>query len=47
MPFPDYLRAAVVEPLGLDATLDGDAAGGIVGTLGDMLAFGRERLRPR
>jgi len=46
MPFPDYLRAAVLEPLGLDATLDGDAAGGIVGTLGDMLAFGREALAP-
>ncbi len=46
MPFPDYLRAAVLEPLGLAATLDGDAAGGIVGTLGDMLAFGREALAP-
>src|SRR6187431_1677938 len=46
MPFPEYLRAAVLEPLGLDATLDGDAAGGIVGTLGDMLAFGREALAP-
>jgi CubicO group peptidase (beta-lactamase class C family) len=45
MPFPDYLRAAVLEPLGLDATLDGDAAGGIVGTLGDMLAFGQEAPR--
>ena len=46
MPFPDYLRAAVLEPLALDATLDGDAAGGIVGTLGDMLAFGRGALAP-
>jgi CubicO group peptidase (beta-lactamase class C family) len=46
MPFPDYLREAVVEPLGLGATLEGDAAGGIVGTLGDMLAFGREALAP-
>ena len=36
----------VLEPLGLAATLDGDAAGGIVGTLGDMLAFGRETLAP-
>ena len=46
MPFPDYLRAGVLEPLGLGATLEGDAAGGIVGTLVDMLAFGREALAP-
>jgi CubicO group peptidase (beta-lactamase class C family) len=46
MPFPGYLREAVLDPLGLDATLEGDAAGGIVGTLGDMLAFGREALAP-
>ncbi len=46
MTFADYLRAGVLDPLGLDATLDGDAAGGIVGTLGDMLAFGREALAP-
>jgi CubicO group peptidase (beta-lactamase class C family) len=46
MPFPDYLRAAVLEPLELGATLDGDAAGGIVGSLGDMLRFGREALEP-
>jgi CubicO group peptidase (beta-lactamase class C family) len=46
MPFPDYLREAVLEPLGLAASLQGDAAGGIVGTLADMLAFGREALAP-
>jgi CubicO group peptidase (beta-lactamase class C family) len=46
MPFPDYLRAGVLEPLGLEATLEGDAAGGMVGTLGDMVAFGREALEP-
>ena len=46
MAFAEYLRAGVLDPLGLDATLDGDAAGGIVGTLGDMLAFGREALAP-
>jgi len=46
MPFPEYLRAAVLEPLGLGATLEGDAAGGIVGSLGDMLRFGREALEP-
>jgi len=46
MPFRDYLAAAVLEPLDLDATLEGDAAGGIVGTLGAMLAFGQEALAP-
>ena len=46
MAFADYLRAGVLEPLGLEATLEGDAAGGIVGTLADMLAFGREALAP-
>jgi CubicO group peptidase (beta-lactamase class C family) len=46
MPFGEYLRAGVLEPLGLAATLEGDAAGGVVGTLGDMLAFGREALAP-
>jgi len=46
MPFGDYLRAGVLEPLGLTATLEGDAAGGIVGTLGDILTFGREALAP-
>ena len=46
MPFPDYLRAGVLEPLGLQASLEGDAAGGMVGSLGDMLAFGREALAP-
>lgn len=46
MPFGDYLAAAVLQPLGLGATLEGDAAGGIVGTLGDMLRFGQEALAP-
>lgn len=46
MRFADYLAAAVLQPLGLGATLDGDAAGGIVGDLGDMLRFGREALAP-
>ena len=46
MPFSDYLRAAVLEPLGLGATLEGDAASGIVGTLGDALRFCREALQP-
>lgn len=46
MPFADYLHAAVLEPLGLDATLEGDAAGGIMGHLGDMLRFGQEAMAP-
>jgi CubicO group peptidase (beta-lactamase class C family) len=46
MPFADYLREAVLGPLGLSATLEGDAASGIVGTVGDMLRFGREALAP-
>ena len=46
IPFPDYLRAAVFDPLGLCSTLEGDAAGGIVGDLRDLLRFGREALEP-
>ena len=46
MPFPEYLHAAVLEPLGLSATLEGDAAGGIVGDVRDMLRFGQEALEP-
>ena len=46
MPFANYLRAAVLDPLGLRATLDGDAAGGIVGDLRDLLRFGQEALEP-
>ena len=47
MLFPDYLRAAVLEPLGLTASLDGSPASGANGTLDDLLAFGRELLAPR
>lgn len=46
IPFLSYLHEAVLAPLGLAATLDGDAAGGMVGDLGDMLRFGREALEP-
>ncbi len=46
IPFGSYLDEAVLAPLGLAATLDGDAAGGIVGDLRDMLRFGREALSP-
>lgn len=47
IPFPDYLRAAVLEPLGLAASLDGSPASGAYGTLADLLALGRELLAPR
>jgi len=46
MPFPDYLRPAVFEPLGLTASLDGSPASGASGTLADLLALGRELLAP-
>jgi CubicO group peptidase (beta-lactamase class C family) len=47
MPFADYLRQAVIEPLGLSASLDGSPASGISGTLADLLALGRELLAPK
>lgn len=46
MPFEDYLRAAVVEPLGLAGELRGSPAWGWVGPLDDLLALGRELLGP-
>src|SRR5207237_8354561 len=46
MPFPDYLRPAVLEPLGLTASLEGSPASGASGTLADLLALGRELLAP-
>ena len=47
MPFSNYLRAAVLEPLGLGASLDGSPASGANGTLDDLLMLGRELLAPR
>jgi CubicO group peptidase (beta-lactamase class C family) len=48
MPFVDYLRAAILEPLGLDSTrLEGSPAHGAAGPLVDLLAFGRALLAPR
>jgi CubicO group peptidase (beta-lactamase class C family) len=46
MPFGDYLRAAVLEPLGLSAELRGSPAAGLHGTLDDLLRFGAELQRP-
>jgi CubicO group peptidase (beta-lactamase class C family) len=46
IPFSTYLGEAVLGPLDLEAVLEGDAAGGMVGNLRDMLTFGREALAP-
>jgi CubicO group peptidase (beta-lactamase class C family) len=47
MPFEGYVRAAVLEPLGLaGAELRGRPSEGIWGTLADLSAFGRELLAP-
>ncbi|MCH6197538.1 beta-lactamase family protein [Corynebacterium mastitidis] len=46
-PFPEYLREAVCEPLGMASThLRGSAGHGAVSTLGDLLLFARELLSP-
>jgi CubicO group peptidase (beta-lactamase class C family) len=47
IPFAEYFRAAVVEPLGLAGSLRGSPASEYVGPLGDLLALGRELLAPR
>ena len=46
MPFNEYFRAAVVEPLALRGSLDGSPASAYVGPLDDLLALGRELLEP-
>ncbi len=50
MPFADYLRTGVLEPLGMDGTtlgpVDGAAAAGLTGPLADLLALGREWATP-
>jgi CubicO group peptidase (beta-lactamase class C family) len=46
MPFADYFRAAVVEPLGLAGALHGSPAWGYRGPIGDLLALARELLAP-
>jgi CubicO group peptidase (beta-lactamase class C family) len=47
MPFADYVRAAVVEPLGLGLDPSGHPGAGMHGSLDDVLALGRELLAPR
>lgn len=46
MPFADYLREAVFEPLGMGAALEGSAGAGVRGTLDDVLRLARELLEP-
>ena len=46
MPFADYFVQAVVEPLGLAGRLEGSPAHAYRGPLDDLLALGRELLRP-
>jgi CubicO group peptidase (beta-lactamase class C family) len=47
MPFADYLQAAILSPLELtDTRLAGSPASHAVGSLRDLIAFGRELLAP-
>jgi CubicO group peptidase (beta-lactamase class C family) len=47
MPFVDYLRPGVLEPLGMGRTeLRGSPAHGVWSTVSDLMRFGRELLRP-
>ncbi len=47
MPFEEYLRAAVLEPLGMGGDLRGSAASEYFGALDDLVAFARELLAPQ
>jgi CubicO group peptidase (beta-lactamase class C family) len=47
MPFADYVREAVGEPLGLGLDPSGDPGSGMHASLDDVLAVGRELLTPR
>ena len=47
MPFAEYVRAAVVEPLALRLDPSGHPGAGMHGSLDDVLAVGRELLAPR
>jgi CubicO group peptidase (beta-lactamase class C family) len=46
MSFAEYFEQAVVRPLSLSGRLAGSPAHGFCGPLGDLLALGRELLRP-
>jgi CubicO group peptidase (beta-lactamase class C family) len=47
MPFSEYVREAVVAPLGLGLDPEGDPGSGMSASLEDVLAVGRELLAPR
>jgi CubicO group peptidase (beta-lactamase class C family) len=47
MPFADYVRAAVCEPLGLALDVRGHPGSGMYASLVDVLAIGAELLTPR
>jgi CubicO group peptidase (beta-lactamase class C family) len=47
MPFAEYVRLAVCEPLGLGLDPSGDPGSGMYASLADVLAVGNELLRPR
>jgi CubicO group peptidase (beta-lactamase class C family) len=46
MPFTEYLRAGVLEPLGMHAELRGSPAAHLYGSLDDLLRFACELQRP-
>jgi CubicO group peptidase (beta-lactamase class C family) len=46
MPFEEYLRQAVIEPLGMGAELRGSAGSHLFGDLDDLLRVARELLAP-
>src|SRR5512134_991447 len=47
MPFSDYVREAVCAPLEIGLDPNGDPGSGMHASLDDVLALGRELLRPR
>jgi CubicO group peptidase (beta-lactamase class C family) len=47
MPFADYLREAVLVPLGMRSELRGSAAAGLHGSLDDLVRLARELQAPR
>src|SRR4051812_35759241 len=47
MPFTEYLEAAVLQPLGMQAELRGSAGSELHGTLDDLLRFGADLQRPK
>ena len=46
MPFADYLRAAVLDPLGVGAELRGSPGAGLYGTLDDLMRLAQELQDP-